>query len=145
MPGVGGEFEQVRSLQFNVDDLEFTREFHADVNRRLREIETGERALRIAQPHRDDVAPLAATEFQHPAALDRRWRQTQQNTDCRQPIGMRLRQRMTRISDDIVGSGGHARLAEKRGRWGYGRGFVFEFSSLDEDYCEHNPRNEGKS
>jgi hypothetical protein len=89
-------------MERNVPQAELSNGVVTLRDRRRRQVEADECALGIDQTERDDVAALAATQFEHAAAIDRCWSHADKSGDCRQMFRMRLPQGMARISDGII-------------------------------------------
>ena len=76
---------------------------HAGGNRRRRQIDAGEAALRQMVRQRNQVGAIAAADFEHPASGDRGGLHAEEPGHRGQPVRMRLPSRQRAISDLIVG------------------------------------------
>ena len=120
---VGGELSDAAMHQRHILQAEFADGLLTLGNGLGGEVNADKFALRKPARHRNEIAAVAATEFQHAAAADRRGFKAEEQPDHRQPVGVGLRMRVTRIGDHVVAGGwvGHgvqncSRFAVRRRR-----------------------------
>ncbi len=113
LPRIGGNVAEVTLEQRDVGEPELRDELSARLDRTRGEIAAHEARRGQVRRHRDQVAAVAATQFERAAARDRRGTEPHQRRDRGEAVGVRRDGCASRIRDLVV------RRPRRRGVVGY--------------------------